>query len=331
MIGTYSKKEPTESIPRALRRALHAANRSVLERAQQLRLDGEAGTTLAAAVVHENSLYWISVGDSRIYLYRGGALTQLTVDHDYARHLARKVVEGEMSEMSAERHPERHAITSFLGLDTLEEIDQSLKAFPLHPGDRILICTDGLYGVLADSEIARILGEHATGAAQALVDAVLSEGYGNQDNVTVALLDYASPAASSSSANSIRELQAGRKFPSMPRWFTRWPVRVAAALLLALAVGATAMLARDQTSLARLGNVGRQVSQYAEGVIATAKQRLQRGNTPDQPNTAGKGATPEVPAPEKGDTVSGTAQDTTPLPGAMPLVRPKALSPGTAP
>jgi hypothetical protein len=97
-------------------------------------------------------------------------------------------------------------------------------------------------------------------------------------------------------------------------------------LLLALAIGATAVLGRDKTSLSRLEDVGRQVSHYAEVVIAAAKQRLQKGSTPDQTNTAGKGATPKAPDPSR-----DTAQDTTPQPSATSPVHPKALSPGTAP
>ncbi len=85
-LQAYRSKTAAESIPNALLRSLREANTAVLRVAREPSAEG-AGTTLAAAVLHEHSLYWISAGDSRIYLLHGGKLTRVTTDHTYARQL----------------------------------------------------------------------------------------------------------------------------------------------------------------------------------------------------------------------------------------------------
>jgi serine/threonine protein phosphatase PrpC len=200
MIDTYATKGPTESIPDALRRAADAAQAAVMERARQLNVDGQAGTTVAAAAVHDGSLYWISVGDTRVYLCRDGELTQLTVDHAYVRQLEQKVLAGELSEAAADAHPERRALTSFLGVEKLTDVDRNVRPFPLRAGDRVLICTDGLHGTLSEREMADILDQEGTGVAQTLVDAAIAKQRPAQDNATAALLDCPPLRATSRSA-----------------------------------------------------------------------------------------------------------------------------------
>ena len=174
----------------ALLRALQVANAAVLQRASALGAVGNSGTTLAAAVIHDGGLHWASVGDTRVYLHRAGRLTQLTVDHGYERILNRQVAAGDISAEAAADHPERRALTSYLGLDTVTEIDRTVKPLPLQPGDRVVLCTDGVHGVIAAEDIGRVLDEHSSGAAQALVDAVLARRRTTQDNATVTLMDF---------------------------------------------------------------------------------------------------------------------------------------------
>ena len=123
--------------------------------ARQAGLEGQTGSTLAAAVIKDDELYWVSVGDSRIYLYRRGEMTQLTTDHDYARELAREAALGNISPEEAATHPQRQALTSYLGLPFLSEIDRNEDPIILEPGDRILLCSDGLYKTIPDEEISQ--------------------------------------------------------------------------------------------------------------------------------------------------------------------------------
>ena len=115
-LESYVTKSADEDIPRALLRAVGQANAAVVAYARSIDLDQGVGTTLSAAVVHHGSLYWISVGDSRVYLFRAGELAQVTTDHVYAAELETLVANGRMSREEARSHPDREALTSHLGL-----------------------------------------------------------------------------------------------------------------------------------------------------------------------------------------------------------------------
>ena len=166
------------------------ANDAILQFAHDNGLEGGVGTTLIAAVVYRNKLlYWLSVGDSRIYLKQGEFLTQLTTDHIYANELDEKVALGEITKEEAENDPQRQSLTSFLGLKRLEEIDVSLEPIPLHKGNTVILCSDGLYGSLTSTEMLHICHSFPTQeATEELIDMTLRKQIPNQDNVTVALL-----------------------------------------------------------------------------------------------------------------------------------------------
>jgi len=184
----YAKKTPEEAISDALWSSLLAANARVVEFAATLGLEKQIGTTLVAAVVRGNELYWIAVGDSHIYLCRGQEIRQLNTDHDYAQHLSQAVAQGQMEPEEASNHPWRHALTSYLGIPVLTEIDRNEKPVLLLPGDRILLCSDGLYRTLPTTDIIPLLDQHPQAAAEALVQATLAQGRQRQDNVTVVII-----------------------------------------------------------------------------------------------------------------------------------------------
>lgn len=203
MLDEYQAKAAKEAVPQALERALRAANNAVFQIARKAGLEGDVGTTMVAAVVRGADLYWVSVGDSRIYLCRDGQLTQLTTDHVYSRQLAGEVAKGRMSKEEAAGHPDRDALTSFLGLEEIEEIDRNVRSFPLQPGDRILLCSDGLYRALSAEEIAERLADDPQNAAESLVERAVSKERRYQDNLTVAILACELDAAFTKTARSV--------------------------------------------------------------------------------------------------------------------------------
>lgn len=183
--NTYRAKSADEKIPAALHRALRAANDAVLALAKDLKAENNLGATLTAALIFEKNLYWIAAGDSRLYLLRNGQLTQLTTDHIYLNKLREEAAKGRMTKEDAENHPDREALYSFLGLRTLREIDAAKTPYSLNPGDRLLLCSEGVHRSLSASEIAQILsaGENANLADQ-VVEAVLAKRRFQQENVT---------------------------------------------------------------------------------------------------------------------------------------------------
>jgi PPM family protein phosphatase len=185
-LQTYESKTPNESIPDALARSLSAANQAVVALADRLGSADGTGTTLAAAALHGDSLYWISAGDSRIYLCHGNSLIRVTSDHIYARKLNEEVAKGTISRAEAQGNSERAALTSFLG--DLEEVDRSLRPFVLREGDRVLLCSDGFYRALTEAEITEAFRGDPQTACDTLVERAVAKQRKQQDNLTIIAL-----------------------------------------------------------------------------------------------------------------------------------------------
>lgn len=208
-LAAFEPGDAAEPMGSALVRALREANEAVLEIAGNSP-NGLVGTTLVAAVVVPQGLHWISVGDSRLYLLRNGRLTRVTTDHNVADELTRKVAKGEVSPEVAAADPERNALTSFLGLEELELIDRNLRTFPLRHGDRLLLCSDGLYNGLSAAELVYGLANGASLDPRALVDAVVAKARQSQDNLTALTVDYEEIAAPSGARRSHHRLKLRR-------------------------------------------------------------------------------------------------------------------------
>ena len=174
----------------ALRAAVTAAN----ERVSQLARDNPnyrgMGTTLTAALVEGRRLHVAHVGDSRAYLLRDGHFSQLTDDHTLVQHL---VDEGQITREEAARHPQRSVVTRAIGVS--EDVDVDSMSLELQPGDQLLLCSDGLTGVVEDEAIATTLMEveDPDEAVDDLID--LANAAGGPDNITVLLLRYEDPDA----------------------------------------------------------------------------------------------------------------------------------------
>lgn len=187
-IEAYQAKSEDESPADALRRAVHVANAVVHDEAERLKLVDRMGTTLVAAVVRDSELHWISVGDSRVYLFEAGQLRCLSVDHSYGEVLRQQVARGEISLSEAQAHPMRHALTSYLGRPEPLAVDASTAPLRITAGAWVLLCSDGLSGVLTEADMAAQLHGEPQQACDRLLQAAISRGLKNQDNTTVVLL-----------------------------------------------------------------------------------------------------------------------------------------------
>lgn len=223
-LRAYMSKQSDEAIPAALSRALDAANQEV--NALSLGLDEEnAGTTLVAAVIHGDALFWVSVGDSRLYLWRDNQLTQLNQDHIYANDLDRDAASGAISREDAENHPERRSLTSYLGISPLELIDRNPMPFRLVAGDRLLLCSDGFYAALEEAEIVRFSGRDAQQTAEDMVGLALAKERAGQDNLTIAILAceadpvLAAPVAGKSCGRVVWAAVAGLSIAGIASWY----------------------------------------------------------------------------------------------------------------
>ena len=169
----------------ALQAALIAANSQLAESVfEHAELTG-MGTTVSALIVLGDQVAIAHIGDSRIYLLREGELSQITIDHTFVQRL---VDSGRITEQEAMVHPRRSVLMRVLGdVESAPEIDTSILA--THAGDRWLLCSDGLTGVVSHAGIAAAMSSDAD--AQAVADRLVKESLygGAPDNVTVVIVD----------------------------------------------------------------------------------------------------------------------------------------------
>ena len=174
-----------EEAAEAMRKVILEANRAVRENAQQdSRLEG-MGTTVTGVMLNGADLYVGHVGDSRAYLLRGDRLRQLTHDHSLVQQL---IDMGRLTEEEAEDHPQAAIITRAVGLSA--EVDVDVDTLQPEPGDRLLLCSDGLTRVVGDEEIGEHLAElrEPADATRTLID--LANERGGPDNISVVVLAF---------------------------------------------------------------------------------------------------------------------------------------------
>jgi protein phosphatase len=169
-----------------LKTAIRHANRRVLEATRESAEYEGMATTVAAVLVDGATANIAHVGDSRIYLWSGGAISQLTSDHSWVNE---QILSGVISPEQARNHPLRNVVTRALGgrSDLLVDI-QSRR---MDPGEVLLLCSDGLTTMIGDEEIARILDEAGGDVARAATSLVQeANDRGGEDNITVVLLKF---------------------------------------------------------------------------------------------------------------------------------------------
>ena len=173
-----------EDLPDLLTGAMAAANREVYEKSNQEREYAEMGTTLVAAAVREGKVYVSHVGDSRAYLFRKNALMLLTTDHSYVMELVKT---GMITKEEAVDHPKRNIITRAVGIRDFVEADTTIR--PVKQGDLLLLCTDGLSGMLRDIEIGEILERQMPLEEKAKLLVAEANRKGGQDNISLVLVE----------------------------------------------------------------------------------------------------------------------------------------------
>lgn len=173
-------KAPTE---RGLKKTLARANEKILARAKAAGYT-RMGTTVALALALPDTITLLWVGDSRAYLYHDGTLTKLTHDHSYVQEL---IDCGALTEGQARTHHHRNLITRAVGAAAKAEPD--VKTVSWGEGDRLLLCSDGLFGMLEEKEITEILAENNSAALSVHELICAANSHGGEDNITVLLLE----------------------------------------------------------------------------------------------------------------------------------------------
>ena len=180
-----------DNIQAFLEQAAFDVNDLILEQNEQAQLN--SGTTLVTVLMRDGLLYWLSIGDSRIYIIRDGDMVQITTDHNFALELQEKVDSGLLQQEEADNDPRKEHLISYIGAPYLERIDINRFPFELQSDDIILLCSDGLTKSLYTDEIFNIItrcGRNIAEAARLLPIEAFNQSPNALDNTTVILMQY---------------------------------------------------------------------------------------------------------------------------------------------
>jgi protein phosphatase len=182
-VGAVVADEGIEALADSVRRA----NKAVYDRQVGDAEVAGMGTTLTAVALQGSQLHVAHVGDSRAYLLRGGTLEMLTQDHSLVGEMMR---EGSLTEAQARVHPRRSTLTRALGI--AGEVTVDTPEVPVQGGDRILLCSDGLSGMVEDPRLQEILRNEPDPERACAALIAEANANGGVDNITTVIVDLIS-------------------------------------------------------------------------------------------------------------------------------------------
>ncbi|MEE8443312.1 MAG: Stp1/IreP family PP2C-type Ser/Thr phosphatase [Dehalococcoidia bacterium] len=217
--------EGGDRLPRLLKEVIQRVNAEVNQAASKPETRG-MGSTLSMLLLARSSLTIGHVGDSRIYLLRGGQLRQISKDHSW---VAEEVARGALTPDAARTHPRRNILTRAMG--TAAQVEVDTLVMEVEEGDTLLLCSDGLHGLVSDEEIARMMdGQPPQEACQSLVDRANALGGNDNTTVIVARVDSLESDASSSrqkkDSDQAKTVQVQRGKSTAPRGKGRLALRI---------------------------------------------------------------------------------------------------------
>lgn len=187
MLNYFRQTTGQESVPNMMLDMLTQSNDQIN---RMLQGADRSGSTLVAAVIRGGQMHFLTVGDSRIYLYRHGRLLQLNREHIYQEELALKAVNHiiPLAQVTGDR--QAHALTSYLGIGRLTHLDRNYEGITLEPGDRILLATDGVFGTLSQAEMEEALRSTIGEATDIMGEKIRAANMQYQDNNTALVLEF---------------------------------------------------------------------------------------------------------------------------------------------
>lgn len=154
----------------------------------------QAGTTITAVIIEKENLYWLSVGDSKIYIIRGDEILAVNREHNYRMTLDSMLEQGQITEEEYQQEEYKaEALISYIGMGNVSLMDINRQPFHLEDGDIVLLSSDGLYRSLRENEILDIIRQYqpdVQAVAEKLTAAALGEKKSGQDNTSVVILQY---------------------------------------------------------------------------------------------------------------------------------------------
>lgn len=172
---------------KSLSQLIFEINQAIINKSKLNSDYSEMGTTFTAAIVKDNKLYYVNLGDSRIYLYsvKNNKLTKISKDHSLVADLVR---EGKITEEEAFNHPKKNIVTQALGLDTALNLNKG--SLPVNTDNYLLLCTDGLTDMVREKEIEKVFKNNSDldKISERLLAQALASG--GLDNITLIVADF---------------------------------------------------------------------------------------------------------------------------------------------
>jgi serine/threonine protein phosphatase PrpC len=186
-IEEFSNSYSIFPIEEFFRNVSRLSNRAILDRSKGAR----SGTTLVSVIVTDEMLYWASIGDSAIALFRNGELINLNKKHIFESELEQQYISGKISEAQMLNNPMKKRITSYLGAEVLKDIEICEKPIKLKHGDKVILCSDGVYNSITEIEMETILMEKIKPyeSAEEIIEMVRAKNFPKQDNATIVILE----------------------------------------------------------------------------------------------------------------------------------------------
>ena len=150
----------------------------------------ESGSTLVSVIIKNGYLHWLCVGDSRLYIKRGGRLYQINEDHDFLNQILDDVITGDDTMEDALGNPQKDSLVGCIGKTDLDLFDYSKRGYKLKNGDLLVLCSDGIYNALTYAELCDNVTFDAMGSCSNIINLVASKRIPNQDNNTILVLSY---------------------------------------------------------------------------------------------------------------------------------------------
>ncbi len=194
LLNSYLDTYPCEDVHNLLVDTVKKVNTDITSLKHSDGSKMHAGTTTVSAIIKKDKLYWVSVGDSRLYLFRNNESVRATVDHNYRLALDEALNAGVINEEKYNQEIHRgETLISFLGVGELNLIDSNVEPFALLKNDKLLLMSDGLYKLLSDEEIEKIVFNFAniSEATQALEIKAKKKAKSlniKRDNMTIVLI-----------------------------------------------------------------------------------------------------------------------------------------------
>ncbi len=179
--SSFAVMDRSRDLAQQLKESVYLASQEILEY-----LKGDGGSTIVAGIIFREQLYYASVGDSCFYLKRDDCLYRLNREHNLCSQIYLESIRaGTMKPREGEESPEAAALTQFLGMDGMNDVDCSVRPFPLQQGDVLLACSDGVGGVLDDEEVLDALKlDNVQDMCARLEEKIAAHARKNQDNYT---------------------------------------------------------------------------------------------------------------------------------------------------